>query len=69
MDGARAVGCEVVMPHKAMLSDQLRERVRSAGLRLATWVVDDPEELGEIVQSLLADARGRTGMNGKPVER
>jgi len=33
----------------------------------STAPVEDPEALGEIVQSLLADARGRTGMNGKPV--
>ncbi len=28
---------------------------------------DDPESLGPIVESLLANARGRTGMNGKTV--
>ncbi|WP_395153001.1 SDR family oxidoreductase [Ilumatobacter sp.] len=28
---------------------------------------DDPESLGPIVESLLADARGRTGMDGKTV--
>jgi NAD(P)-dependent dehydrogenase (short-subunit alcohol dehydrogenase family) len=34
----------------------------------STAPVDDPEALGEIVQSLLTDARGRTGMDGKTVE-
>lgn len=45
LEGAREVGCELVMPEKGMLSDALRERAREAGLKVATWVVDDPEEL------------------------
>jgi len=28
-----------------MLSDDLRDRAKAAGLKLATWVVDEPEEL------------------------
>jgi glycerophosphoryl diester phosphodiesterase len=43
--GAREVASELVMPEKGMLSDELRDRAREAGLKLATWVVDDPEEL------------------------
>ena len=43
--GAQEVGCELVMPEKGMLSDALRERAREAGLKVATWVVDDPDEL------------------------
>jgi glycerophosphoryl diester phosphodiesterase len=43
--GAREVASELVMPEKRMLSDELRDRGREAGLKLATWVVDDPEEL------------------------
>ena len=43
--GAREVACELVMPEKGMLSDELRDRAREAGLKVATWVVDDPEEL------------------------
>ena len=43
--GAREAGTDLVLPEKGMLSLELRDRVRSAGLRLATWVVDDPEEL------------------------
>ena len=33
----------------------------------STAPVEDPEALGEIVQSLLAEARGRTGMNGRTI--
>jgi glycerophosphoryl diester phosphodiesterase len=43
--GAKAVGCELVMPEKTILSLQLRDRCREASLRVATWVVDDPDEL------------------------
>ena len=43
--GARAIGSELVMPHKSMLSSDLRDRGREAGLKVATWVVDDPVEL------------------------
>jgi glycerophosphoryl diester phosphodiesterase len=39
------VGAQVVMPEKRMLSEELRERAKAAGLKLATWVVDDPLEL------------------------
>jgi glycerophosphoryl diester phosphodiesterase len=42
---ARDAGCGVVMPHKNQLSAELAERVHAAGLKLATWVVDDPQEL------------------------
>jgi glycerophosphoryl diester phosphodiesterase len=42
---ARATGSEVVLPHKSLLSDDLAARAREAGLKVATWVVDDPEEL------------------------
>lgn len=43
--GAAEIGSELVMPHKAMLSTDLRDRAREAGLKVATWVVDDPDEL------------------------
>ena len=43
--GAREAACDVVMPEKGMLSTELRDRVREAGVKLATWVVDDPAEL------------------------
>ena len=37
--------CQVVMPEKGMLSPGLCESASKAGLRVVTWVVDDPEEL------------------------
>jgi len=43
--GAREVQSDLVMPEKGMLSDELRDRAREAGLKVATWVVDDPAEL------------------------
>ena len=43
--GAKEAGTDLVMPEKGMLSLDLRDRARAAGLRLATWVVDDPEDL------------------------
>jgi glycerophosphoryl diester phosphodiesterase len=42
---AGEAGCDLVMPHKSQLTDVLVERVHAAGLKLATWVVDEPEEL------------------------
>jgi glycerophosphoryl diester phosphodiesterase len=45
LSGAREAACEFVMPEKGMLSDYLRDRAREAGLKVATWVVDDPAEL------------------------
>jgi glycerophosphoryl diester phosphodiesterase len=42
---AREAGCEIVMPHKSQITDALAERVHQARLELATWVVDEPEEL------------------------
>jgi glycerophosphoryl diester phosphodiesterase len=43
--GAREADCDIVMPEKGMLKDELGQGVRAAGLKLATWVVDEPEEL------------------------
>jgi glycerophosphoryl diester phosphodiesterase len=45
VEGARAIGSDLVMPEKRLLSVELRDRAREAGLRVATWVVDDPAEL------------------------
>jgi glycerophosphoryl diester phosphodiesterase len=39
------VGAQVMMPEKRFLSEELRDRARAAGLKLATWVVDEPTEL------------------------
>ena len=48
--GARAVSTDLVMPEKGMLSDDLRDRAREAGLKVATWVVDDPAELPSLAR-------------------
>lgn len=50
LEGARAVACELVLPEKGMLSDELLERAREAGLKVATWVVDDPAELASLAR-------------------
>jgi glycerophosphoryl diester phosphodiesterase len=50
LQAAEDAGCGVVMPHKSQLSDALVERVRGAGLKLATWVVDEPEELRQLAR-------------------
>jgi glycerophosphoryl diester phosphodiesterase len=44
----RDAGCGIVMPHKSQLSDAIAAPVHEAGWKLATWVVDDPEELKAI---------------------
>jgi len=43
--GAQEADCEIVMPEKSALSVELRDRAREAGLKVATWVVDEPAEL------------------------
>jgi glycerophosphoryl diester phosphodiesterase len=43
--GAQDVASPIVMPEKGMLSDELCERCRRGGIKVATWVVDDPREL------------------------
>jgi len=48
--GAREVQSDLVMPEKGMLSDALRDRAREAGLKVATWVVDDPSELAALAR-------------------
>jgi glycerophosphoryl diester phosphodiesterase len=47
---ASEAGCELVMPHKSQLGDELVARVHAAGLKLATWVVDEPEELKQLAR-------------------
>jgi len=42
---SREVGSALVMPEKSLITGALAEAVQRAGMRLATWVVDDPEEL------------------------
>jgi glycerophosphoryl diester phosphodiesterase len=33
------------MPHKGQVGEPLVSRARAAGLKIATWVVDEPAEL------------------------
>jgi glycerophosphoryl diester phosphodiesterase len=42
---AREAGCEIVMPHKSQVGEPFVSRARAAGLKVATWVVDEPAEL------------------------
>jgi glycerophosphoryl diester phosphodiesterase len=61
--GARETGCDLVLPEKGMLSTTLRDRVRQAGLRMATWVVDDPDELAALAPlDLYGIATNRPGV-------
>jgi glycerophosphoryl diester phosphodiesterase len=63
LTGAREAGTDLVMPEKSMLSLELRDRVRSAGLRLATWVVDEPEDLQALAPyGLFGVASNRPGV-------
>ncbi len=48
--GAREVGSEIIMPEKRLLSDELRDRAREAGVKVATWVVDEVEELRRLMR-------------------
>jgi glycerophosphoryl diester phosphodiesterase len=45
---AQDAGCAIIMPHKSQLSPELAARAAAGGLMLATWVVDDPQELKRI---------------------
>jgi glycerophosphoryl diester phosphodiesterase len=57
------VGAQVVMPEKEMLSVELRDLTKAAGLKLATWVVDDPKELAALEQfELYGLATNRPGV-------
>jgi glycerophosphoryl diester phosphodiesterase len=47
---AHDAGCGIVMPQKTLLSDSLAEHIHEAGLKLATWVVDEPGELKELAR-------------------
>jgi glycerophosphoryl diester phosphodiesterase len=45
VEAARAVDTDLVMPEKGMLSEALAHACHAAGLKIATWVVDDVDEL------------------------
>jgi glycerophosphoryl diester phosphodiesterase len=48
--GAREVDTDLVMPEKGMLSEELTQLARKAGIKVATWVVDDIEELKDLAR-------------------
>jgi glycerophosphoryl diester phosphodiesterase len=61
--GAQAVQCDLVMPEKGMLSDDLVARAQAEKLKVATWVIDDPEELLALNRyNLFAVASNRPGV-------
>jgi glycerophosphoryl diester phosphodiesterase len=63
LEGARAVDCDLVMPEKGMLSDELVRLAREARVNVATWVVDDPEELRALLRyDLFAVGSNRPGV-------
>jgi glycerophosphoryl diester phosphodiesterase len=63
LEGAREAGTDLVLPEKGMLSDELSAALREAGLRLATWVVDDPAELPSLLRhGLFGVASNRPGV-------
>jgi glycerophosphoryl diester phosphodiesterase len=61
--GAREAGCDIVMPEKGLLRPEVGKLVRGAGLKLATWVVDEPEELRALARfDLYGVASNRPGV-------
>jgi glycerophosphoryl diester phosphodiesterase len=50
LSGAKEVEAGFVMPEKSMLSDALADAVHGAGLKIATWVVDEPTELRSLLK-------------------
>jgi glycerophosphoryl diester phosphodiesterase len=51
---ARALDCALLMPEKGLLGDELGPLCARAGLKLATWVVDDPADLDALAHLDLA---------------
>jgi len=47
---AKEVETDLVMPEKGMLTEALRDLTHEAGLKVATWVVDDPAELSNLAR-------------------
>jgi len=63
MAAVRDVAAEVALPEKDLLSDELRDRSREAGVKLATWVVDDPGDLERLARfDLFGIASNRPGL-------
>jgi glycerophosphoryl diester phosphodiesterase len=63
MAAVHDVAAEVALPEKDLLSDELRDLAREAGVKLATWVVDDPEDLKRLARfDLFGIASNRPGL-------
>jgi glycerophosphoryl diester phosphodiesterase len=48
------IEADLVLPHRSMLDAALAGAIRGAGLRLGTWIVDDPDDLDSLVHFGLA---------------
>jgi glycerophosphoryl diester phosphodiesterase len=48
--GAREVDAAFVMPEKGMINDALADAAHAARIKVATWVVDDPDELRSLMR-------------------
>jgi glycerophosphoryl diester phosphodiesterase len=60
---ARIAGCDLVMPEKSILDEAMNREVQAAGLKLGTWVVDEPEELFALQRfALFGVASNRPGV-------
>jgi glycerophosphoryl diester phosphodiesterase len=61
--GAREAETDFVMPEKRLLSPELVARLKAADLRVATWVVDEPDELAGLrAYGLFGVATNRPGV-------
>jgi glycerophosphoryl diester phosphodiesterase len=62
VESARQLGAEFVLPQKAMLSDELCRLADAAGVKVATWVVDEVDELEALARyRLFGVASNRPG--------
>jgi glycerophosphoryl diester phosphodiesterase len=62
VEGARAVATDLVLPERGLIDEAMAAETRAEGLKLATWVVDDPEELRRLARfDLYGIATNRPG--------
>jgi glycerophosphoryl diester phosphodiesterase len=61
--GAREVESDLVLPSVDLLSEDLRDRAREAGIKVATWVVDSVDLLRDVARfDLFGIATNRPGL-------
>lgn len=61
--GAREVESELMLPEVHLLSDELRDRAREAGIKVATWVVDTVEDWRHVARfDLFGVATNKPGL-------